>query len=79
MFESADISMLRLLETFLKSAPQLVLQLSIMVQAMQVLPLQGELHYKGLSLLCKIIYTGELLSKLTELKFELQKPPEWNI
>ncbi|XP_074085004.1 XK-related protein 7 [Macrotis lagotis] len=31
MFESADISMLRLLEAFLKSAPQLVLQLSIMV------------------------------------------------
>lgn len=42
MFESADISMLRLLESFLKSAPQLVLQLSIMVQARQVLPLQGE-------------------------------------
>lgn len=42
MFESADISMLRLLESFLKSAPQLVLQLSIMVQASQVLPLQGE-------------------------------------
>ncbi|XP_062871760.1 XK-related protein 7 [Trichomycterus rosablanca] len=41
MFESADISMLRLLETFIKSAPQLVLQLSIMVQASQVLPLQG--------------------------------------
>ncbi|XP_066528306.1 XK-related protein 7 [Hoplias malabaricus] len=41
MFESADISMLRLLETFLKSAPQLVLQLSIMVQTSQVLPLQG--------------------------------------
>lgn len=50
MFESADISMLRLLETFLKSAPQLVLQLSIMVQAMQVLPLQGDLHYTKLSL-----------------------------
>uniref|UniRef100_A0A8C9NMA2 XK-related protein n=1 Tax=Serinus canaria TaxID=9135 RepID=A0A8C9NMA2_SERCA len=33
MFESADISMLRLLEAFLKSAPQLVLQLSIMVPA----------------------------------------------
>uniref|UniRef100_A0A8B9SQL6 XK-related protein n=1 Tax=Anas platyrhynchos TaxID=8839 RepID=A0A8B9SQL6_ANAPL len=32
-WQSADISMLRLLETFLKSAPQLVLQLSIMVQA----------------------------------------------
>ena len=42
MFESADISMLRLLESFLKSAPQLVLQLSIMIQASQVLPLQGE-------------------------------------
>ncbi|KAM6976521.1 XK-related protein 7 [Aplochiton taeniatus] len=41
MFESADISMLRLLESFLKSAPQLVLQLSIMIQANQVLPLQG--------------------------------------
>ncbi|CAL8319498.1 unnamed protein product [Merluccius merluccius] len=40
MFQSADISMLRLLESFLKSAPQLVLQLSIMVQARQVLPLQ---------------------------------------
>lgn len=42
MFESADISMLRLLESFLKSAPQLVLQLSIMIHARQVLPLQGE-------------------------------------
>ncbi|XP_008317770.2 XK-related protein 7-like [Cynoglossus semilaevis] len=41
MFESADISMLRLLESFLKSAPQLVLQLSIMIQSSQVLPLQG--------------------------------------
>uniref|UniRef100_A0A8C6S4H3 XK-related protein n=1 Tax=Neogobius melanostomus TaxID=47308 RepID=A0A8C6S4H3_9GOBI len=41
MFESADISMLRLLESFLKSAPQLVLQLSIMIYAKQVLPLQG--------------------------------------
>ncbi|XP_044311508.1 XK-related protein 7 [Varanus komodoensis] len=41
MFESADISMLRLLETFLKSAPQLVLQLSIMVQQNRIEPLQG--------------------------------------
>ncbi|KAM9752894.1 XK-related protein 7-like [Menidia menidia] len=41
MFESADISMLRLLESFLKSAPQLVLQLSIMIHTGQVLPLQG--------------------------------------
>lgn len=41
MFESADISMLRLLESFLKSAPQLVLQLSIMIYTQQVLPLQG--------------------------------------
>lgn len=41
MFENADISMLRLLESFLKSAPQLVLQLSIMIYTKQVLPLQG--------------------------------------
>ncbi|TRY89727.1 hypothetical protein DNTS_027606 [Danionella cerebrum] len=41
MYANADISMLRLLETFLKSAPQLVLQLSIIIQSGQVLPLQG--------------------------------------
>uniref|UniRef100_A0A3B3Z312 XK-related protein n=1 Tax=Poecilia mexicana TaxID=48701 RepID=A0A3B3Z312_9TELE len=41
MFESADITMLRLLEAFLKSAPQLVLQLSIMIHGNGVLPLQG--------------------------------------
>lgn len=41
MFENADISMLRLLETFLKSAPQLVLQLSIMVQQNNIKALQG--------------------------------------
>ncbi|XP_038659305.1 XK-related protein 7-like [Scyliorhinus canicula] len=41
MFESADINMLRLLETFLKSAPQLVLQLSIMVQRNHIGTLQG--------------------------------------
>ncbi|XP_062247392.1 XK-related protein 7-like isoform X2 [Platichthys flesus] len=41
MFESADITMLRLLEAFLKSAPQLVLQLSIMIHGNSVLPLQG--------------------------------------
>ncbi|XP_033825673.1 XK-related protein 7 [Periophthalmus magnuspinnatus] len=41
MFESADITMLRLLEAFLKSAPQLVLQLSIMIHGNNVLPLQG--------------------------------------
>ncbi|XP_004698275.1 XK-related protein 7, partial [Echinops telfairi] len=31
LFESADVSMLRLLETFLRSAPQLVLQLSLLI------------------------------------------------
>ncbi|XP_051910830.1 XK-related protein 7-like [Hippocampus zosterae] len=41
MFESADICVLRLLESFLKSAPQLVLQLSIMIVSGEVLPLQG--------------------------------------
>ncbi|TRY83845.1 hypothetical protein DNTS_025942, partial [Danionella cerebrum] len=39
-FESADINMLRLLEAFLKSAPQLVLQLSIMIHSNYILPLQ---------------------------------------
>ncbi|KAG9332515.1 hypothetical protein JZ751_014613, partial [Albula glossodonta] len=48
MFESADINMLRLLETFLKSAPQLVLQLSIMVNGNQIQPLQA--GWPGLSL-----------------------------
>ncbi|KAG7260215.1 LOW QUALITY PROTEIN: hypothetical protein CRUP_033842 [Coryphaenoides rupestris] len=33
MFEYADVNMLRLLETFLESAPQLVLQLCIMIQS----------------------------------------------
>ncbi|XP_038605992.1 XK-related protein 7 [Tachyglossus aculeatus] len=41
MFESADVSMLRLLEAFLKSAPQLVLQLAIMVHQGYPEPLQG--------------------------------------
>ncbi|KAL7975924.1 hypothetical protein Chor_005482 [Crotalus horridus] len=41
MFECADVSMLRLLETFLKSGPQLVLQLSIMLQQNRIDPLQG--------------------------------------
>ncbi|XP_017566371.1 XK-related protein 7 [Pygocentrus nattereri] len=41
MFETADINMLRLLEAFLKSAPQLVLQLSIMIHSRHILPLQG--------------------------------------
>ncbi|XP_043946276.1 XK-related protein 7 [Protopterus annectens] len=41
MFETADVNMLRLLETFLKSAPQLVLQLCIMVRRNQIEPLQG--------------------------------------
>ncbi|NP_001027880.1 XK-related protein 7a [Takifugu rubripes] len=44
MFESADITMLRLLEAFLKSAPQLVLQLSIMIHGNAVLPLQASFN-----------------------------------
>ncbi|XP_078255576.1 XK-related protein 6-like isoform X1 [Rhinoraja longicauda] len=35
MYEYADVNMLRLLETFLESAPQLVLQLCIMIQKNQ--------------------------------------------
>uniref|UniRef100_A0A3Q1JWZ0 XK-related protein n=1 Tax=Anabas testudineus TaxID=64144 RepID=A0A3Q1JWZ0_ANATE len=52
MFESADITMLRLLEAFLKSAPQLVLQLSIMIHGNEVLPLQGKRDDSGLCPLC---------------------------
>lgn len=33
MYEYADVNMLRLLETFLESAPQMVLQLCIMIQS----------------------------------------------
>ncbi|XP_078397545.1 XK-related protein 6-like isoform X3 [Cetorhinus maximus] len=41
MYEYADVNMLRLLETFLESAPQLVLQLCIMIQKNQITPRQG--------------------------------------
>lgn len=42
LFESADVSMLRLLETFLRSAPQLVLQLSFLVHRGEPDLLPGE-------------------------------------
>lgn len=42
MYEYADVNMLRLLETFLESAPQLVLQLCIMIQKNQAETLQCE-------------------------------------
>ncbi|KAI1895898.1 hypothetical protein AGOR_G00111490 [Albula goreensis] len=41
MYEYADVNMLRLLETFLESAPQLVLQLSIMIQKNRAETLQS--------------------------------------
>ncbi|CAB1342509.1 unnamed protein product, partial [Coregonus sp. 'balchen'] len=44
MYEYADVNMLRLLETFLESAPQLVLQLCIMIQRNRVETLQRENH-----------------------------------
>lgn len=46
MYEYADVNMLRLLETFLESAPQLVLQLCIMIQSNKAEWLQC----KGLSI-----------------------------
>lgn len=45
VYEYADVSMLHLLATFLESAPQLVLQLCIIVQTHTLQALQG----KGLS------------------------------
>lgn len=48
LFESADVSMLRLLETFLRSAPQLVLQLSLLVhRGLEPDLLTGELRAGG--------------------------------
>lgn len=44
MFEYADVNMLRLLETFLASAPQLVLQLCIMFQENRAGTLQCRCH-----------------------------------
>ncbi|XP_069477159.1 XK-related protein 4 [Ambystoma mexicanum] len=41
VYEYADVSMLHLLATFLESAPQLVLQLCIVVQTHGIQPLQG--------------------------------------
>lgn len=53
MFEYADVNMLRLLEAFLESAPQLVLQLCIMIQKNRAETLQCKMrfpmaHYWGL-------------------------------
>ena len=42
VYEYADVSMLHLLATFLESAPQLVLQLCIIVQTHSLQPLQGK-------------------------------------
>lgn len=41
VYEYADVSMLHLLATFLESAPQLVLQLCIVVQTRTLQALQG--------------------------------------
>ena len=51
MYEYADVNMLRLLETFLESAPQLVLQLSIMIQKNRAETLQCK---DPSSLLCSV-------------------------
>ena len=42
VYEYADVSMLHLLATFLESAPQLVLQLCIVVQTHSLQALQGK-------------------------------------
>lgn len=48
MYEYADVNMLRLLETFLESAPQLVLQLCIMIQSNKAEWLQCKDLYEAL-------------------------------
>lgn len=58
MYEYADVNMLRLLETFLESAPQLVLQLCIMIQSNKAEWLQCKAFPKALyeQCLCQIFF-----------------------
>lgn len=64
MYEYADVSMLHLLATFLESAPQLVLQLCIVVQTRTLQALQGRgsfnlfvfYHFREMSFLYIYIY-----------------------
>lgn len=44
VYEFADVSMLHLLATFLESAPQLVLQLCIIIQTHKLQAVQGNAH-----------------------------------
>lgn len=55
MFEYADVNMLRLLETFLESAPQLVLQLSIMIQENRAETLQCRCLFAKANVLTRAI------------------------
>uniref|UniRef100_G3P8G7 XK-related protein n=1 Tax=Gasterosteus aculeatus TaxID=69293 RepID=G3P8G7_GASAC len=74
MFESADITMLRLLEAFLKSAPQLVLQLSIMIHGNIVLPLQAAItHTDKLTSHVNCVFNGR------KLKMSLQLLPSHSL
>ena len=50
VYEFADVSMLHLLATFLESAPQLVLQLCIIIQTHKLQAVQGNSHSLSLSL-----------------------------
>ena len=49
VYEYADVSMLHLLATFLESAPQLVLQLCIVVQTRTLQALQGRSSFNLLA------------------------------
>lgn len=56
MYEYADVNMLRLLETFLESAPQLVLQLCIMIQKNQAETLPCEYQGTYFNITQKFVY-----------------------
>jgi len=48
VYEFADVSMLHLLATFLESAPQLVLQLCIIIQTHKLQAVQGNTNAQTL-------------------------------
>lgn len=67
MFEYADVNMLRLLETFLESAPQLVLQLCIMIQENRAETLQCRWNRERLPALMPCFHVADTALVIKQL------------